>query len=625
MKVFSMNRESNFIIGPSVYLLVVACLFLVPSASACGQVNLAPVAGWRAFAIVTEGDNISNIADAGYGTVASRGKYDGLGAIRAGNDVSVWINHETSSAAISRVVLDRAKLRQAIRSTIDNGQTVFPTSLKTAMGYAYVSIFDGSYHAVNNPLPVASGTINVGLYGDANFDRFCSGTSYPENSFGDNLGFVDNLYLTGEEVSSGKLYALQQDTRTLWEIPDAGSSPWENTALIDTGNTTHVALLLFADEGNSPGEPLRLYVGEKGVDDNADGEIDLLERNGLRGGVIYYFDPDPGFSLTDLPDGQVTGTWTSNINNALRETKLEDIHTNPLDGSEVVFADQTDGLYRMDLGLVFTPGGIDLANSVTTIIQIDDDDTGQIGAPDNLTWSADGFIYVEEDGDGDSIFQLNDDGTGILEIAMAFSEPSGIIDISELAGYLPGSVFLTSVMGDDTSDAQLIALISPVATGPNTVVAEGVKLLDGVPAGGQFSHLNINDDQTLELDPSPTANPLKQRVDFLLLATSTSNAPAEFGIRLESRMLGGVSGDVIQTIELLDYQTGMFELVDARPAAITDELLEIVPAGDAGRFVQAISGEITVRITWRSESFSGTPFFWSVDIDEAVWTVLDPN
>jgi len=150
------------------------------------------------------------------------------------------------------------------------------------MGYAYDSIYDGTYHAVNNPFPVASGTMEVGNYGNVNFDRFCSGTSYEVNSFGSDRGFVDCLYLTGEEASGGKFYALNQNIRALWEVPDFGQAPWENGALIDTGITTHVAFILMSDTSSSPGEPIRLYIGEKGVDSNSDGEVDLLERNGLK-------------------------------------------------------------------------------------------------------------------------------------------------------------------------------------------------------------------------------------------------------------------------------------------------------------------------------------------------------
>ena len=159
-----------------VLILVMAAAPFVPH-HAMAQVNLVPQNGWKAFAIVTQGDDISAIADAGYGNIATRGKYDGLGVFRNGSQFTVWLNHETSSAAISRIELDRPNFRLAIQSTIDNGQTPFPATFKSGMGYAYDSIYDGTYHAINNPNPVASGTVAVGNYGDANFDRFCSGTS----------------------------------------------------------------------------------------------------------------------------------------------------------------------------------------------------------------------------------------------------------------------------------------------------------------------------------------------------------------------------------------------------------------------------------------------------------------
>ena len=419
--------------------------------------------GWDAFELVTEGDDITAINDTGYGTSADRRIYDGLGGYLSGGTLSVFINHETGTAAVSRLDLDLADFRQAIDSVIDGGATAFPSTIATGMGYAYDKIYDGSYHAVNAPNPVATGAVAVGNYGDTHFDRFCSGTSYLAQSFGPGRGFVDQMYMTGEEVGGGKFYALDSATQTFWEVPDVGTDPWENAALVDTGNTTHVGVILMSDVGGSPGDYIQMYVGKKGVDANSDGEIDFLERNGLRGGTVYFFDPDGAASTSDLPDGQVTGKWSTSTAGALQETKLEDIHTNPADGTQAVFADQTDGVYTMDLNLQFTGDMLDTAASTVTINQIDDDDTGVIGAPDNLTWSADGQIYVQEDGSGNDIWHMNDDGTGITQLAHALSEPSGIFDVSGLAGYAPGSVFLTSMQGTGSRPAQLSALISPGA------------------------------------------------------------------------------------------------------------------------------------------------------------------
>ena len=421
-------------------------------------------AGWDGFEIVTQGNNISAISDAGYGATASRGTYDGLGTYLDGNTLSIFVNHEvTNDAAISRVDVDLDTFRQAINSTIDGGTTPFPSSFVTGMGYAYDRIFDGGYHAISNPNPVATGTVAVGAYSSANLSRLCSGTSYMPDSFGAGRGFVDQMYITGEEVfnTTGRFYAIDPMTQTLWEAPDLGGGSWENAALVDTGNTTHTALFLSEDD---TGSPIRLYVGEKGMDSNGDGEVDFLERNGLRGGTTYYFKPNAGSSTTDLPNGTVSGTWSTSLSGALTEDKLEDVHTNPFDGTELVFADQTDGLYTMDLNLQFNGGSLDTATSGATIDQIvPESGINSLGNPDNLTWADDGKLYVQQDGAGDGMWQMDDDGTNRVQIATGFSEPSGIVDISTLLGYAPGSVLLTSLQGSGSSGGQLGTLISPNA------------------------------------------------------------------------------------------------------------------------------------------------------------------
>jgi hypothetical protein len=434
-----------------------------PCAMALDGVNaleLMPRNGWDAFELVSLNDNISAISDSGYGNSATRSAYDGLGAYLydGGDTLSVFINHENSDAAISRLDLNVTEFRQAINSIIDGGVTPFPSSFVTGMGYAYDTIFDDTYHAVNNPNAVATGTVAVGNYGNANFNRFCSGTSHLANAFGPARGFVDEMYTTGEEEAGGKYFALDRVTQTLWEVDAVGLGAWENSAAVDTGNTTHVALVLMSDTSS---DTIQMYVGKKGVDVNSDGEIDFLERNGLRGGTVYHFDPDGAASTTTLPDdgGQVAGRWSTSTSGALFESKLEDIHTNPFDGTQAVFADQTDGVYRMDVDLQFNGDNLDTANSTTTITQIINNSTS-INAPDNLTWSEDGKLYVQEDGSGDDIWQTNADGTGHIKIADTAPEPSGIFDVSRLAGYEPGSVLLTSVQ---RGPAQVAVLISPTA------------------------------------------------------------------------------------------------------------------------------------------------------------------
>ena len=132
-----------------------------------------------------------------------------------------------------------------------------------------------------------------------------------------------------------------------------------------------------------------------------------------------------------------------------------------MNGTQVVLAAQLDGVYRIDLNMQFSDGSLDTNKSSARIYQILADNL--LANPDNVTWSADGKIYVQQDGGGDGIYQMNPDGSDVFKIAGANSSPSGIFDVSEYAGYMPGSVFLTSVLGEGSSGAQLIVLISPTA------------------------------------------------------------------------------------------------------------------------------------------------------------------
>ena len=64
--------------------------------------NLNTLNGWNGFELVTQGDDISAFSDPGYGTTASRGTYDGLGAYLSGNTLSIFVNHEVTNDARQR-------------------------------------------------------------------------------------------------------------------------------------------------------------------------------------------------------------------------------------------------------------------------------------------------------------------------------------------------------------------------------------------------------------------------------------------------------------------------------------------------------------------------------------------
>lgn len=112
---------------------------------------------------------------------------------------------------------------------------------------------------------------------------------------------MDRLYIFGEEAPAsegyGRIFALHEST--LHILTGSGScdavqiqgginglpvDALENMAMIDSGETEHVILLLSPDYGS---KSLKMYVGRKGFRTNGEScgvcaeDYDILARNGL--------------------------------------------------------------------------------------------------------------------------------------------------------------------------------------------------------------------------------------------------------------------------------------------------------------------------------------------------------
>jgi hypothetical protein len=110
------------------------------------------------------------------------------------------------------------------------------------------------------------------------FQWFCSGSLHKPNKFGCNTGFVDQLYIFGEEApaewGNGRFFALHESTLHLISGVGSGDATsrqggmnglpadaLENVAMVDTGESGHVVLVCSPDYGS---KALKMYVGIKG-------------------------------------------------------------------------------------------------------------------------------------------------------------------------------------------------------------------------------------------------------------------------------------------------------------------------------------------------------------------------
>jgi hypothetical protein len=443
-----------------------------------GTLRVTPRNGWKAFEVISVGND-----PVGGDAYAMPSTFDGIGAyLSNASTLRLLINHENADATVSEVNLNLVNFHTAISNTIAGGSTgSFVTSARKA--------FD---QWSNNGGTSFSTTGDTSANG---FSRFCSSQLHPANTFGANRGFVDNIYMTGAEISGGRMFALDTANRNMYRLGSATvgvapggistagnggmpAGPWENAALLDTGEANHVAILMSPDDG-STAQPMQLYIGQKGKDFNGNSSNSFLARNGLAYGNYYYLN---GTLPSALPSSPTNGTIDATIAGALSATKLEDVDTNPNDPTQAVIGVQESGLFTFDFALDFAGGSFSAAGSTFSLTRRQNhanDTDGAFGDADNVDWTkattlngvtySDGLIFVNEDtgtANGET-WIMKADGSGLLRIADtndglgSTTETSGILDISELVGYMPGSILLTSNQGSASS---LSVLINPNAT-----------------------------------------------------------------------------------------------------------------------------------------------------------------
>jgi hypothetical protein len=280
--------------------------------------------------------------------------------------------------------------------------------------------------------------------GNAGFDRFCAANLIEANSFGAGKGFVDRIHLLGEESSSannslgGTMVALDVASGTLHAVPDLGFGSWESATAVDTGNTNQVALLLGDDYASATvGAPIYIYVGNKSTAPGAS----FLERNGLSGGKLYAWVAEQGAALNRPSEFKGYGTTASgkwveiatkdatkagttgydalgyksaallradaDSKNAFLGARIEDVDVNPNKTNQVAFVATGNETFDGGSDLLGTVYTIDVnfsagvPSSATLKVVYDGDDTGNgsggLRSPDNIAFSKDGFLYIQED------------------------------------------------------------------------------------------------------------------------------------------------------------------------------------------------------------------------------------
>jgi 2',3'-cyclic-nucleotide 2'-phosphodiesterase / 3'-nucleotidase / 5'-nucleotidase len=514
--------------------------------------------GWTVDPVLTVGETNSDGMDYSLGRFDYRvpGLMDGMYAFKNGTDkIDLLVTHELQDGYGYPYTLQNGTVLTGARITkfrikYDDGNF----GIKNAE-LAYDRIYDRYYDIVTSHSQIDEGINPASLDG---IDRLCSANGVEKGKY----GFEDNIFFAGEEtgppfdVRGGQQYALDVKEEKLYTVPAMGRAAWENVCVMDNFDSDKVVMLIGDDR---PGAPLLMYIGEKDESFTNDAP-DFLEDNGLAKGYLYVWVSDNG----DRTPEQWNGTGTDRqgkfvrINtynpgaaglsgwdaagwadiatqDAMGElvgrfnfSRPEDLETNPQDGSQAVFASTgRSALYPSDSwGTVYLidideddledalEGDLEEINQVAAKLTIlyDGDDAGAgqfshpdwgVRSPDNLTWAADGYVYINEDKSVNdfcltskmeaSVWQLNPENGAlnrILEMdrsAVPYRqsdsavsdcgnwESSGVIDVSKFFTMDEDDVTVLLLNTQGHSIDNVLAPDSPI--GSDNDLSEGGQLI----------------------------------------------------------------------------------------------------------------------------------------------------
>lgn len=512
--------------------------------------------GFTVVSLFTIGESLAGTSGAlnpySAGVFTPVGSLDGIAAFALdASTVRVLVSHELSAAAPYRILDGAGGAVDLAAGRVTYFDLDRATMAVVDAGDAIRTVHDRDGALVTD---------------SAQFDdpagpaRFCSSVVVEAMAYGAGRGLADRIYLTGEEVQDGSVWALDTATGDLWAVPAMGRGKWENVAPIDTGDTQHVAFLLSDD---SSGSALYLYVGTKDAGD-------FLDRNGLRDGELFVWKSDTGeLSPSSFPSGTREGTFVpvavqdpghagesgydaagyldaatlalaADALGAFSFRRPEDIDTDPLNPNQAVLATTGIATSSNSAGMIYTvtvgfPDGAPTAD-IRVVYNANTDPARGIRNPDNVDWSADGFIYVQEDpaaaglfGGGAvnphevSILRLDPVTAAVLRVAEidrdaagpfgatdsapgAFGawESSGVVDVSSLFGKAPGSLFLADVQAPTILDGpvatgqlggggQLVLIAAPGVTPPTAVETTPLAGIDTV-VGSRLADTIAGDD-----------------------------------------------------------------------------------------------------------------------------------
>jgi hypothetical protein len=488
---------------------------LVAPASAATSTAIGPSSATAPYVLpVADGVHITSLLTVGDAGAASNGYEmvgipDGLGMIRQGANLVLYMNHEIGDSGAPNFTLLGIPRRHGQRGAFVSRWVIDPTTLGVKEGSDWINpgvrFWDyptGSY--------VTSGArfANSAAQTDYLF-RFCSGTLSDPGIFynpATKAGDKGQVYFANEESGdNGRSFGVTKEGNAT-ALPRLGLFSWENTK--PAANQSDTTLVIGDEDGPTTGSQLWVYVGTKqrsgeplakagltNGDDHVIAAVDATVSTDALWRSTYGKGAERAVHLVDNDWNQTGGAQnTQALVDGLNLNRIEDGHWDPQNPNDFYFfttqgghtfgsgldSGDTGGLWRLSFADIENP---DAGATLTLLLDGSETIPGgpQLNKPDNMAIDTHGNLLIQEDpGNVNHIariaaYRISDGALGVVATfdpalfsAGATADPTKLTIDEESSGIIDAETFLGA--GMFVFDAQVhTAKGLPAGTGPGTV------------------------------------------------------------------------------------------------------------------------------------------------------------
>jgi hypothetical protein len=483
-------------------------------ASASSSTSIGPSTATSPYVLpVADGVHVESLLTVADGSASNGSKMvgipDGLGLIRQGPNLVLYMNHEIGDSGAPNFTPLGIRRRHGQAGAFVSRWVIDPTTLRVKEGSDWfnpgVRFWD---YPTGTYVTTAARFADNAVQNDFLL-RFCSGTlSDPGILYNatTGAGYQGQVYFANEEAGdNGRSFGVTKEG-DVTALPRLGLFSWENTK--PAANQSDTTLVMGDEDGPTTGSQLWVYIGTKqrsgeplakaglmNGDDHVIAAVDPTVTTDARWRTTYGKGTAAAVKLVDNDWNQTGAAQNSQgLADGLNLNRIEDGHWDPshpndfyfftTQGGEVsgsgVTGGDTGGMWRLHFTDIENP---DAGATLTLLLDGSEtpSDGTKLNKPDNMTIDTHGNLLIQEDpGNVNHIarilaYRIADGALGVVATfdpnlfsAGVTADPTKLTIDEESSGIIDTEGFLGA--GTFIFDAQVhTAKGLPAGTGPGTV------------------------------------------------------------------------------------------------------------------------------------------------------------